>query len=162
MATAGTSPITPADYSSSQLFPGTGNSNIGLGVVTPPGPGETAWFTSLLVAMGAPPTTADLNSLHNWRVLECPWNAQPPDGAQYTHNPLNTTLGTSGVVGTVNSVGVKIYGSAVQGIAATAATLLGGYPAIVSALRRGVGLNTGDPAVSAELSKWSGGGYSAV
>lgn len=143
---------------------GGGSTGLPYGTVgaTPAGPGETAWFTALLVTLAAPPTKADLASLHNWRVRESPWNAQPPDGAQYTHNPLNTTLSTSSVTGAVNSVGVKTYSSAAAGIAATAGTLLGGYPAIVSALRRGVGLASGDPAVAAELLKWSGGGYSSV
>lgn len=129
---------------------------------TPPGPGESAWFTTLCLSIGAPPTSANLSSFHNWRVQESPWNASPPDGAQYTHNPLNTTLVTPSSIGTVNSVGVQIYGSASGGISATAQTLLNGYPSIISALRRGVGLATGDSGVAQELSKWSGGGYSSV
>jgi hypothetical protein len=128
----------------------------------PVGPGETAFFTAVLLAIAAPPTAPDLTSLHNWRLRESPWNDQPPDGAQYTHNPLNTTLVTGGSSGTVNSVGVQTYSSAATGVAATAQTLLSGYPAIVSALRRGVGLATGDPSVEAELSTWSDGGYSSV
>lgn len=143
---------------------GGGNTGLPYGTVgvSPPGPGENAWFTTMLATIGALPTSANLASMRNWSAREAPWNASPPDGALYTHNPLNTTLATSGDVGNVNSIGVKIYGSAAEGIAATAATLMGGYPAIVSALRRGSGLATGDPNVSAELSKWSGGGYSSV
>lgn len=161
------SPVLTAQITSAQFAvpggTGTGTSGgTGGHIVTPTGPGETAWFTALLLGIGAPPTPANLSSLHNWRSHESPWNALPPDGAQYTHNPLNTTLATKNVVGNVNSIGVRIYSSAVAGIAATAATLLGGYPAIVSAFRHGVGLSTGDPGVASELLKWSGGGYSSV
>jgi len=156
-----TSQIMPAQFAVGGGTQGLGGSGVGK-AVTPTGPGETAWFTALLMSIAAPPTKADLASLHNWRVRESPWNALPPDGAQYTHNPLNTTQPGFGATGNVNSIGVKIYPTAVQGIAATAATLLGGYPAIVSALRRGIGLSTGDPNVGAELLKWSGNGYSSV
>lgn len=140
---------------------GAGESDAGP-LTTPTGPGETAWFTALLVRLAAPPTAADLTSLHNWRTRESSWNATPPDGATYTHNPLNTTLRTSASIGSINSVGVQRYATAVGGINATASTLTGGYPSIVSALRRGVGLATGDAGVASELSKWSGGGYSSV
>lgn len=143
---------------------GGGNTGLPTGTVGsgPIGPGENGFFTAVLTAIGAPATKANLLSFHNWRVRESPWNASPPDGAQYTHNPLNTTLLTSGAIGTVNSIGVRIYKSAVAGIIATARTLLGGYPAIVSDLRKGIGLNTGNPAVASELLTWSGGGYSSV
>lgn len=128
----------------------------------PAGPGEAAWFTAMLASIGALPTPANLKSLHDWRTRESTWDNSQPDGALYAHNPLNTTLVTSSSVGTVNSIGVQIYGSAAGGIAATAQTLLQGYPAIVSALRRGVGLATGDPAVASELLTWSGNSYSSV
>lgn len=128
----------------------------------PRGPGETAWFTAMLTALGAPATKANLASLHNWRLQESPWDTSAPDGALYAHNPLNTTLATSGSVGQVNSVGVQMYANAAAGIAATVQTLLGGYPHIVADLRKGIGLSTGDPGVAGELSTWSGGGYSSV
>jgi hypothetical protein len=138
-----------------------GNTTTAGGVtVTNPGPGEDAWFTSLCLAVAAPPTKSNISSLESWASKESPWNAEPPDGAEYTHNPLNTTLATSGATGSVNSAGVKVYGTAAEGIAATAATLLGGYPAIVSLLRSGDGL-CGSTA-SGEFSKWSDGGYSEV
>lgn len=139
---------------------GSGGSSVNASA--PSGPGEDAYFTTLLLTLGAPPTKRNLTSLHNWRVHESPWNNSPPDGAQYTHNPLNTTLVTPSSIGAVNSIGVQIYGSAAGGISATAQTLLGGYPAIVADLRKGVGLANGDPNVASELMKWSNNGYSSV
>lgn len=156
--------VTPTvtDVSSGATGAGGTGSGITGQEATPAGPGEAAWFTAMLASVGALPTKANLASMEAWQQHESPWNAQPPDGALFTHNPLNTTLETSASNGSVNSVGVQTYSSAEAGIVATAETLLDGYPAIVSALRSGTGLSTGNADVAAELSKWSGGGYSSV
>jgi hypothetical protein len=143
---------------------GTSNPNQSLNntagnVNTPSSQSETDWWKAVLMALGAPTTTANINSLSAWRKHESPWNASPPDGALYTNNPLNTTLSGHNTVGNVNSVGVKRYATPRDGVAATVATMLGGYPAIVSRLRSGQGLCGFS---SAEFSKWSGGGYSSV
>lgn len=119
----------------------------------PAGPGMTANAVAILKTLGAPLTQANISSLVHWQTLE---------GANSYNNPLNTTLRTSGSVGTFNSVGVQEYATAQDGIAATVATLLSGYGSIVSALRTGGGLSGNIPGVSGELSKWSGGGYSSV
>jgi hypothetical protein len=121
---------------------------------------EKAFWTAVLAGIGAPPTSQNINSLTAWRTKESPWNAQPPDGALYTHNPLNTTMPGFGATGNVNSVGVKIYPTPADGVAATVATLHG-YPSILMALRSGRGL-CGNPSLAGDFSKWSGGGYSSV
>lgn len=132
----------------------------GLGpVAAPSSKSQAAWAAAQLAAILAPPTKANIDSLAAWSSHEAPWNASPPDGAEYTHNPLNTTL-ADGSVGTVNSVGVRIYPDWPTGIAAIAKTILGGYPAILAALRSGRGLCVGG--VSADFLKWSGGGYASI
>lgn len=126
----------------------------GIGAVTAPaGPGENAFFTAVLTAIGAPPTAANLRSMDAWRTHETPW---PPVAA---NNPLNTTQQMTGATD-YNSVGVKNYPSSLEGIAATATTLLNGnYGDVVAALRSGRGLCGRS---FAGLSTWSGGGYSEV
>jgi cell wall-associated NlpC family hydrolase len=62
---------------------------------------------------------------------------QQAEGGSASFNPLNTTQPSSGA-GNYNSVGVKVYKSAQQGIHATAQTLLNGhYGSIVGLLRSG-------------------------
>jgi hypothetical protein len=140
--------------------PGLTTSGSGIFPVTAPSnASEKAWAVAQLASIGAPPTPGNIAGMVAWSGHEAPWNASPPDGAQYTHNPLNTTLSGPGVVGNVNSVGVKIYNNWVNGIAATSRTLLSGYPDIVSRLRSGAGLCGWS---SPDFSKWSGGGYSSV
>jgi hypothetical protein len=84
------------------------------------------------------------------------------EGGGGANNPMNTTLSnTPGVVGSFG-VGVKDYDSPADGVRATASTLLGGYPAIVSQLKTGQGLADTSGDVASELSTWSGGGYSSI
>jgi hypothetical protein len=61
-------------------------------------------------------------------------------------------------VGTFNSVGVQNYATEQAGVQATAQTLAG-YPSILNALRSD---SIGSASISADLSKWSAGGYSSV
>jgi hypothetical protein len=130
---------------------GTGGGSTG---AAPSGPGESAFFTAVLTAILAPPTSANLHSLTSWRTLETPW---PPVAK---NNPLNTTEDMPGATD-YNSDGVKNYPNATEGVTATARTLTGGYPLIVSALRSGKGL-CGNGNLSSEFSTWSGGGYTSV
>jgi hypothetical protein len=120
---------------------------------------EKAWCVALLTAIGAPSTSANVNSIAGWIEQETSWTDTPPDGALYTNNPLNTTEPGFGAVGSVNSVGVKIYPTQAQGLAATVAALTNGdYNDILAALRSGNGL-TG---TYQGLSTWSGGGYDSI
>lgn len=129
------------------------------GTPTPPAnSSENAFWKAVLASLGAPATQANINSLNAWAQKESIWPGGPNKGGLY--NPLNTTLSQPGATN-YNSVGVKNFVSPASGVVATVQTLLGGYPAIVSALKSGQGL-CGDGAASAEFSKWSGGGYSSV
>lgn len=119
---------------------------------------EKAVMAAICAGVGAPPTPANINSMVAWAAKEAPWDTLPPDGAEYTHNPFNTTL-PNGSVGEVNSVGVRIYPNWGVGIASTVATLRG-YPNIVALLRSGKGLC--GTSAGGDFSKWSGGGYSSV
>jgi len=135
------------------LSPVSGTSGTSPVVVKGQGGNFQANAISILRTLGAPVTSANIASLIHWQTLE---------GANTYNNPLNTTLKTNASVGVWNSVGVQEYGTIGGGIAANVETLLGGYPGIVAALRSGQGLSGGGGEVSAELSKWSGGGYSSV
>lgn len=165
-ANAAATPTTPGAPSQ----PGdSGNSpNTSGGKVPNPTPGatptppinatESAFWASVLATLGAPATSANINSLNAWAQHESIWPGGPGKGGMY--NPLNTTLGQPGATN-FNSVGVKNYNSPAQGVTATVQTLLGGYPNIVSALKSGKGL-CGNSSTAGEFSKWSGGGYSSV
>ena len=128
----------------------------------PPNASQTLIIRAILAGLGAPQTTANINSMAAWQRHEAPWNASPPDGAELTHNPWNTTL-AAGSVGTVpGTPGVRIYPNWGVGVAATVATLQG-YPGIVGALRSGRGICGGS--LAADFCKWSDcahGGYSSV
>jgi hypothetical protein len=105
---------------------------------------------SLLATIGAPQTSANINSILGWINHE---------GGGGTNNPLNTTQAMGGST-SFNSVGVQNFSSLAVGVAANAKTLLGGnYSDIVSALRSGQGLCGRS---FSGLSTWSGGGYSQV
>lgn len=126
---------------------------------TPTSGSERAVYVALLAYMKCPPSTANIHSLTAWRTKESPWNNSPPDGAQYTHNPLNTTENGPGVIGEVNSVGVKRYDNWADGIKNTGDTITNGsYPQILSRLRSGQGLCG---FTSQEFVTWSGA-YSSV
>lgn len=128
------------------------------GVVTPSSSSETAWITAFLTSIGAPATSANINSISSWISKE---SVYPGNGVNSggLYNPLNTTLNESGA-SNYNSTGVKNYVSETQGLEATVQTILGSdYTDIVAALRSGNGL-CGQS--FAGLSEWSGGGYSQV
>jgi len=128
-------------------------------VAGPVNASETAWISALLLAIAAPPTSANINSIAGWIQHETSWDDSAPDGALYTRNPLNTTEPGFGATGSVNSVGVKIYPTLAQGLGATVAALTNGdYGDILAALRSGKGL-TG---TYQGLSTWSGGGYDSI
>ena len=126
----------------------------GIGVAA--GAGEISYIDAVLRDMGAPLTSANVNSLVTWGRKEFPsW----PPMARW--NLMATTMSEPGAT-TFNSVGVKNYPSPTVGAMATAATLTNGfYPAIVAAFRSGRGL-LGNASVGGELSRWSGGGYSSL
>lgn len=86
------------------------------------------WAAQLLHAIGAPVTAQNMRALIAWQRAE---------GGSARFNPLNTTQPAHGA-SAYNSVGVRNYGSAAQGLNATAKTLLNGrYGNIVNLFRSG-------------------------
>ncbi len=92
----------------------------GAAVPATAGPGEETreqWATALLRAVAAPVCGNNLVSLVTWQTAE---------NTTAAWNPLATTQPAPGATD-YNSVGVKNYPSSTTGIAATVATLRGGY-----------------------------------
>jgi hypothetical protein len=166
----GTLNLTPAGASSS----GTG----GTGTVTPePLPSQTAigtganaeaWASAILVALDAPVTTVNISSLVGWFGQEDNHGSagEGADGIG-ANNPLSITGDTPGITGSSGSVTSGAGGppnltfpTVAAGVSALVEAL-NSYPAILSALKSGTGLIS-NSAVTAELSEWSGGGYSTV
>lgn len=88
--------------------------------------------TSILAALGVSPTAVNVGLLQAWITCE---KGTTGDAWQW-NNPLNTTEPGYGSTGTVNTAGVRVYPTAADGVAATAATLLNGYyPLLVQGLR---------------------------
>jgi hypothetical protein len=127
----------------------TGTGTTGKATVIGSGQGES-WARSFLATIGAPQTSANIQSVMAWIHRE---------GGGGKNNPLNTTLSMPGATD-FNSVGVKNYATIAIGILANAKTLMGGgYSDVLSALKSGHGL-CGQS--FSGLSRWSGGGYSSV
>lgn len=121
--------------------------------VSPSG-NKKEWITSFLSSIGAPQTKDNIYAMSEWIRFESGnrWNRW--------NNPLNTTLNRSGAK-SMNSVGVKMYGSSSEGLEATIATLTGnradqrGYTAILDSLRSGADYTKTFDAIRA--SAWVGG-----
>lgn len=98
------------------------------------------------------------NSLHVLEVL-----ASSEGAPASRENPLDTTQPESGAT-SINSVGVKEYGSPQLGALATYQTLTNGlYPALVSGLKSNAPASYyTSGAAAAELEKWQGGSTLAV
>jgi hypothetical protein len=122
------------------------------------GTAATEWASAILSALGAPETTANLDSMIAW------FNSEQGGGA---NNPLNTTLQTAGSDGSVVSVSTggtpaESYDTPADGVAATVQSIeQSGYSNILADLKAGTGL-IGASNVSSDLSNWSGGGYTQV
>jgi hypothetical protein len=116
-------------------------------------PGDFA--VALLQQLNAPVTQSNVQFLIAWADEE---GGNWHNAASF--NPLNTTEDAPGAV-SMNSVGVKAYGSWDQGIAATVSTLKNGdYGDIIASLQGGDAATTAVNA--AGLRTWSGGGYSTI
>jgi hypothetical protein len=152
---------TLTEAASSAAGSGSGSSSSG-GTSTPQEGGNTntpassslsSWIKTLLTALGAPLTTANINSISSWVTIE-----QGSATTGGSNNPLNTTQPASGAT-SINSKGVKAYKTAAEGIAATVATIQQ-YPQILAALKSGKGLC--GSSLASSFSEWSGGGYTQV
>lgn len=131
-------------------IPGLGISGGG-GIQSKAGASERSYFSAFLHDLGAPATAANLSTMYTWAKKEEP--SFPPPNAW---NPLNIKNPASGQFWQ--------WASPTQGAQGTANFMLqNNYSAIVRKLRSGKGLiGSNDPVVAAELSAWSGGGYSAI
>lgn len=92
-------------------------------------PGVANWQSVLLGMLGYKDTPQNELFLADWQRAE---------GGNAENNPFNTTQPGFGSIGNYNSVGVKRYGTPMQGLKATAATLRNGrYQGILDALNKG-------------------------
>ena len=118
---------------------------------------ETAFIAAVLADLGAPDTSADQRSMADWAAREGCW------GCVGQNNGWDTTLAMPGSwpFNTFDGdLHVQDYPTASEGAQATAITIKGGYPLIVSALRSGAGICGGN--FASELGRWSGDGYTEV
>ena len=150
---------------------GSGPVNMQLPAETSIGTGAqaNAWATAVLDGMGAP--SSDAASLIAWFSAED--GGHPAGQSTYgagENNPLNLTADSgefSGVTGTEPSgagpghPGNLDFATPAQGVSATVSVIQVRYPALASALMSGRGL-LDNPAVAADLARWSGGGYSSL
>ena len=110
------------------------------------------WAAAICRALKAPVNTQNVYTFAGWFRNE---------GGGGQNNPMNSTLGSQ--YPAINSDGVRNYPTPDIGVTETVATLENGYyPAIVAALRAGVGLANPDATAAAELGTWSGGGYHSI
>lgn len=135
---------------------GSGKPVPGSGTPVATGANQNAVNTAILMALGAPPNQANLQSLARWEMHE--FSNWPP---QASFNPMASTEPEPGST-PFNSVGVQNYPNWSVGVTATVTTLNNGnYPNIIAAFRSGRGL-INNPAVAGDLSTWSNGGYTSV
>lgn len=123
---------------------------------SPASTSEADWIKTLLHALGAPATPANINSLASWIARESHWSHEW-GGALWTNNPLNTSQPSSGATNWYGNI--KKYPTAAEGIAATAATIVQ-YPQILHALRSGNGIC--GSSLGSSFARWSGNGYTSV
>jgi hypothetical protein len=103
----------------------------------------------LLGRLGAPVTNGNVRALVSWMAAE---GGHWANTARF--NPLNTTQAMPGDAGSMNSVGVRVFTSWQQGLAATVKTLENGnYGHILSALKQGS--NPGAVLNAVVASPWS-------
>jgi hypothetical protein len=99
-------------------------------VVMDPDTSDVDFYSEILQNIGAPVSDENLKFFYAWRQAE---------GATAAFNPFNTTQPMPGAT-KYNSVGVRNYKSAEDGIAATVKTLTNGrYPEILSKLKSDAG-----------------------
>ncbi len=116
-----------------------------------------AFWSQVLVDMGAPITQSNIEALRAWSERE---------GGGGAWNPLNTTRPEAGST-SFNKVGVQNYTSAQQGAQATADSIRNGrYPSILAAFMTGSAFEAlvggGKGPIGSQLRTWSGGGYNNV
>lgn len=126
------------------------------------GSAAIAWADAALAALGAPTTSANVQTLVDWFTNE----GTPHD----LNNPLNlqTPYGGSTVSmadGDPPADHIQAYPNPADFVAAFPIEMNNGsYPAIVAALKAGTGLegSAASSKIASELSAYSGGGYSSI
>ena len=121
-----------------------------------------AWADAALVALGAPTTSANVQTMVDWFTNE----GTPHD----LNNPLNlqTPYGGSAVStadGDPPAIHIQAYPTPADFVAAFPIEMNNGsYPAIVAALKAGTGLegSADSSEIASELLDYSGGGYSSI
>lgn len=109
----------PSDVSKSE-------ENVSFNKVNLQGGSDDAFYRAILEGIGAPVTNNNMAYLYAWRQAE---------GGKAAFNPFNTTQKAEGATN-YNSVGVKNYTSAKQGVAATVKTITNGrYESIINSLK---------------------------
>jgi hypothetical protein len=140
------------------------NTSVGTGAMA------QAWGKAILTALGAPLNAANTSSMVAWFAAE---DNNEPEGHNADgvgqNNPLDVTGDSGTFTGTTGSEpsgagpgfpGNLNFDTPAHGVAAMA-EVIRNYSAIHAALMSGAGL-IGNNAVSANLSEWSGGGYSSL
>jgi hypothetical protein len=126
------------------------------------GSAAAAWADAAIAALGAPATSANVQTMADWFANE----GTPHD----LNNPLNlqTPYGGSTVSTASDSPasdGIQAYPSPADFVAAFPIEMnKGSYPAIVAALKDGTGMegSAATPEIASELSVYSGGGYNSI
>lgn len=117
---------------------------------TVPGPpgSDDAFYSQILLGLGAPVTPENKKFMYAWRAAE---------GGTAAFNPFNTTKSSDGATN-YNSTGVKNYVDEQHGIDATVKTLLNSrYSGIIAALRDGGAGAAHNAAVALSKSPWGTG-----
>ena len=164
-ASPGVSPsaVSPSAVSPSAVSSPLGSSLANLDVsVSLTGSTAVAWGDDALDALGAPTTTANVQTMVDWFANE----GTPHD----LNNPLNLQTPYGGSV--VSTAGgspaadqIQAYPTPADFVAAFPLEMNNGsYPAIVAALKAGQGLegSAASSEISSELSVYSGGGYNSI
>ncbi len=138
----------PAHVDAVNLTSGTGTSSSTAAAQGTP----SQFFDNVLRALGAPVNVQNRNALIGWAQQE---------GTTAAYNPLATTQPEPGATD-FNSSHVKNYRTPAQGVTATAATIRGGYPSVLSALKSGKGFSAPTGGLLHDLSVWASGGDSAA
>lgn len=137
---------------------GLGNPHNSVGSVAA-GPQERSFIKAVLADLGAPASSANVNSLATWFTHE--FSSWPPSA---DWNPMASTQSMPGATNFNtfgNGLHVRNYPDPTTGARATAITLNNGhYPTIIASLRNGSGLCGSSHA--SEFRTWSGGGYSSI
>jgi hypothetical protein len=126
------------------------------------GKAAAAWADAALAALGAPATSANVQTMRDWFANEgTPHNPNNPLNLQTPYG--GSTVSTAD--GDPAADGIQAYRTPADFVAAFPIEMnKGSYGAIVAALKAGTGLegSAATPEIASELSVYSGGGYNSI